>query len=611
MKTKRAFHLLFGMMLWALLAAPLSANELAGNASPYLAMHGHDPVNWRLWNRKTLSEARRQGKLLFVSIGYFACRWCHVMQHESYQDKKVAAILNRDFISVKVDRELNPVLDERLIDFVQATAGRAGWPLNVFLTPEGYPVAGMTYLPRDRFIAVLNGIREQWRNNRNKLTQAAKEVDSLLAVAQAGDNAGVDKPLAAFMDRVVSDGMQMADTLGGGFGQQTKFPMAPQLAALLQAETAAPDPALAEFLELTLTKMARRGLFDHVGGGFFRYSTDPNWETPHYEKMLYTSALLAPIYLRAAERFGRPDFRRTALRSLDFILDELAAPGGGFIASLSAVDGHGEEGGYYLWRQADLKPVFPGERLDFVNAVWDMLREPHPAAGVLPLEDFDRAQILKVFALDESQLEKRLESVRARLKQVRESQRKAPRDDKRLAGWNGLTLAALAAAAPADDRYRRAGKRLAAFIRQSLWRDGRVVKGLDRSGRVMGDGVLFDYAGVAWGLAAWANLTGDAAVWADARAVVASAWKRFHTDQGWRQTEVDLLPNPVYQRHIRDSALPSPESLLVRATAVVLRHRKERTLQRQLDTLLATASKGVENDPFYFASLIAAAAQVQ
>ena len=606
----RLLSVLVPALLALLPAPPLNANELANNPSPYLAMHGHDPVHWRVWGPAALKQAKRENKLLFVSIGYFACHWCHVMQHESYQDKAVAAVLNKHFIAVKVDRELNPVLDERLIDFVQATAGRAGWPLNVFLTPEGYPVVGMTYVPRDRFVRVLNDLQQRWKKERKSLTEAARDVDDVLAVAAEADNTPVDKPLASLYPRVVADALELADPLQGGFGQQMKFPMAPQLTALMQWLERDDNPELATFLATTLDAMSRRGLFDHVGGGFYRYTVDPDWSTPHYEKMLYTSAMLAPLYLRAARQLNKPEYRDIAHRTLDFMLDELAAPGGGYIASLSAVDDQGREGAYYLWSQAELKRLFKPDELDFVNAVWDMLREPSPPEGNLPMEDFDRAHIQEVFDLDNAALDKKLRHIRQTLKQQRRAHRHAPRDDKRLAGWNGMALAAFAAAADEDKRYRRAGQALARFISENFWRGDRLVKALDRRGRPLGHAVLFDYAAVADGLSAWAEKTRDRQAEKLARLIVQRAWRRFHTDRGWRQNAEDLLPRPLRQRHLRDSALPSPEALLLRATRRVLDAAPDPALEKQLNAVIATSSQGSEADPFYFASVISAASAI-
>ena len=602
--------LLFWILLSTTIFSTASANQLVNNASPYLAMHGNDPVNWHPWGPEALKKAKDQDKMLFVSIGYFACHWCHVMQRESYSDKQVAGLLNKHFISIKVDRELNPVLDERLIDFVQATAGRAGWPLNVFLTPQGYPVVGMTYVPRGRFAELVGKLQNSWIKERASLTSAARDVDDLLEVARAGENVILQTPLKDMQDEMVAMGMDFADRLQGGFGEQTKFPMAPQLAAMLDAYARQPQAELGEFLQLTLDQMSMRGLYDHVGGGFFRYTTDPGWDTPHYEKMLYTSAMLVPVFYQAARIFQQPRYQAIATRSLSYMLDEMSAPEHAFISSLSAIDNQGVEGGYYLWQKKALQQYFKKDEMDFVIAVWDLLREPTPKEGILPHESFDRANIKDVFSLDDEALQRRLIKIRATLKSARNQSRVIPKDDKRLAGWNGLALAALADGSGVKPEFKQAGKRLHHFIDTRLWRSNVLLKAVDRQNRSLGRGSLFDYAAVAYGLTRWAESQQDDQAMALAEKIIHAAWDTFYSEKGWRQSEAELLPNPVYQRHIRDGALPSPEGLLVRATATLLESRADATLQARLQKLISKSSKSVQNAPFYFASLISAAVNV-
>lgn len=592
-------------------SSAMARNELAGNASPYLAMHGNDPVNWHTWGAEALEKARQEDKLLFVSVGYFACHWCHVMQRESYSDRHIAKILNQGFVSIKVDRELNPVLDDRLIEFVQSTAGRAGWPLNVFLTPEGDPLVGMTYVPPDRFSKLLTDLQKRWKSERSELETAAKNVDEVIAIARAQADVAVQgESIARFEDKIVANALAIGDELQGGFGQSMKFPSGPQLWALLEWNQKHRRPELSEFLQLTLDQMASKGLFDHVGGGFFRYTVDPGWTTPHYEKMLYTNAMLARLYLSAAEQFHQPRYRQVALRTLHFMLREMKTRGNAFIASLSAVDHRGVEGGYYLWNQDDLKQYFKGDDLVFVNGLWDMLREPAPEAGRLPLRNTSREEIKETFDLDDAALDKKLANIRSTLQQARRKTRQVPRDDKRLAGWNGLALAALAAGSPLDTEVASAGQKLVSFIRSGLWDGSTLSRAVDSHNRSLGAGTLYDYAAVAFGLTEWAEKNKDPASIKLANQMVHQAWKRFYTTRGWRESETSLLPHPIYHSHLRDSALPSSEGLLIRATARVLAHQPDPKLQRQLDQLMTLNSTAVEEDPFYYAGVISAVAAV-
>ena len=273
---------------------------LADDPSPYLRLHAQDPVHWRRWEASAIEDARSTGKLLFVSIGYFSCHWCHVMQRESFSSERIAKVLNAGFIPVKIDRELEPALDDYLNTFVQATRGYSGWPLNVFLTPDGHPLVGTVYMPPEQFHLLLARITSAWKESRAELEKGAAEAAAYLqssnreVVAITLDRPHVDRVLAEFVRQARS----AADERAGGFGTESKFPSVPQLRALLVAQAATQDPELAAFLELTLGRMAERGLRDHLGGGFFRYATDPEWLKPHFEKMLYDNALLADLYLR-------------------------------------------------------------------------------------------------------------------------------------------------------------------------------------------------------------------------------------------------------------------------------------------------------------------------
>ena len=583
----------------------LHANELAGHPSPYLALHGNNPVNWHAWNEAALSKARKENKLILVSVGYFACHWCHVMQRESFSNQDIAKALNQSFVSIKVDRELNPVLDERLMDFIQATRGRGGWPLNVFLTPDGYPLTAMTYAPPESFAKVLKNLQSRWKDEREELNKAVREVDQILSKRhekeEAVDTSGSIEGLA---DSFVSQALQYADEMVGGFGHQNKFPSAPQLWALLEINSRKKHESVSSFLELTLDKMADGGLNDQVGGGFYRYTVDPQWETPHFEKMLYTNAMLAILYLKASEQFQNSYYKTIGLRTIRFMLDSMSAPEGAFIASLSAVDSKNVEGGFYLWKREELKKLLTLEELGFIDAVWDMQREPELDAGLLPWTILSREQQKERFKLSDSALDNRLNDIRAKLKRFREANRAIPRDDKRLAGWNGLALAALAEGLKYDDSLKQQGETLVQFIQQRLWQGEGLHRAVDDNGKSLGDGSLQDYAYVAYGLAQWGEVAENQSILVLAKQVIDQAWKRFHTEKGWRESEHDLLPRPLFRQHIRDSSLISPESLLLRASK---RFSSDKKLQRRVDSQLAKKITSMNEDSFYYATLISTA----
>ncbi len=367
------FRLLF-LLAFFWFPSAHAGNRLAGSPVPYLALHGQDPTDWRVWDQSVFDDARRSGKLIMVSLGYFACHWCHVMQRETWADPAAADLINRNFIPVKVDRETHAALDARLQEFAERTRGRAGWPLTVFLTPEGYPLFAMLYGPRDEFMKVAEGLARRWREDRAGLTALARDAARPPASPVAQDLPG------AFLQAARTE----ADELNGGFGAAAKFPMAPQLHALLAFQRHAPEPARRDFLKTTLDQMRAGALRDHVNGGFFRYAVDPGWEEPHFEKMLYDNVQLAMLYQDAAAVLREPAYLAVARETLDFLMAGMRA-GPAFVASLSAVDAKGVEGGAYLWQADELQHILPPETFAVVARVWG-LDLPSPFAGFLPYE---------------------------------------------------------------------------------------------------------------------------------------------------------------------------------------------------------------------------------
>ena len=331
-------------------------NQLYQHYSPYLAMHGNDPVNWMEWGEAALEKARQENKLIFVSIGYYACHWCHVMHRESYSNPAIAKILNDDYISIKIDRELNPVLDKRLIDFVQETTGTAGWPLNVFITPEGYPLVGTTYVPKVEFSAALLRLNQRWAKTSKSLKIDAKAINTRLSEQKLStDMQGDRKSIAENSAVFIKQAMQQANSLQGGFSEVRQFPSASKLLALLRLNQSHKDKGIDDFIQLSLDNMQNRGLHDEIAGGFYRYTVDPDWQTPHFEKMLYTNALLTIVYQTAADIYQDPRYQQTALETVQFLRNDMYdKETGAFIASLSAVDDKNVEGGYYLWKSKDL-----------------------------------------------------------------------------------------------------------------------------------------------------------------------------------------------------------------------------------------------------------------
>jgi len=590
-------------------------NRLAHHPSPYLALHADDPVHWQPWDEQAIAEARAHDKLLYVSVGYFSCHWCHVMQRQSYRDEGIAAVLNSSYVPVKVDRELRPALDAWLLEFVKATRGHAGWPLNVILTPGGHPLVGATYMRPEPFRQLLEAVQARWRSDREELTAIAAQAAAFLseeseALTPERLPAGLpSRHLAAFVEQARS----IADPVHGGFGDGSKFPSVPQLRGLLEAWRGAPPgddrDRLGTFLRTTLDRMRTRGLRDQLGGGFFRYTTDPRWQVPHFEKMLYDNALLADLYLHAAEVLDEPDLARTGRDTLDFLLRDLATPAGGFAASLSAVDGENVEGGYYLWDAEALDSLLEPDERTIARAVWGMEGAPATEHGYLPVTARAPEEAAAAIGMDLDRARALLASARAKLLAQR-ARRTLPRDDKVLAGWNGLMLGVLAraAGAPHGDRYRDAARRLREYVVEHLWDGERLARAAGPGGGI-GNASLEDYAFVAHGLLAWSRLEDiDPALAAADRALAARlvrhAWARYRVPGGWRLSERDLIPYGRAEPVMADAETPSPSAVLVETTLAVAAATADETLAARARAALRVQHEALVTTPFLYATHI-------
>lgn len=593
--------LLAAIVLLALLASAAGAaplqNRLQHNPSPYLALHGNDPTAWQEWNADTVARAKRENKLLFVSIGYFSCHWCHVMQRESYQNPAIAKVLNDSFIPVKVDRELGGALDAEMQAFAEATRGQSGWPLNVFITPEGYPLFAMLYAPPEEFLQTLTKLADRWRTNGPQLAKLAREaVTAPPAPTQEAEAQFAPQIGALYRKRLVMEALAQADLFRGGFGAANKFPLYPQLAALLDIQARDPDAKLAEFLKLTLDQMAQLGLYDHVGGGFFRYTVDPDWHTPHYEKMLYDNAQLARLYLEAARVFGNDGYRRIAFDTLDFMLADLRdADSGAFITSASAVDAENREGGVYLWDKDALKGLLKPDDYTLVARIWGLDEPAESEYGYLPMHK----------TRPSAEEAARLKAVYAILKTER-AKRSLPKDHKLLAGLNGLALTALSEAAAADPRYRPAAKKVRDFLVSKLISEQGLLKG-EAAGQPLGPADLDDYAYASQGLLAYAKLTHSNEDRKRARTLVLQAWQKFHGRRGWTLDQKPLLARPYYQMIVPDSPSQAPSAVLIQSSWELGGKELRTHALKALNVGYETLDQGV----FWYATQVGAMSRVR
>ncbi len=569
------------ILILLIIASPMiHANELSSSSSSYLAMHGNDPVKWLHLDRKNLEEARKANKLIYISSGYFSCHWCHVMQKESYQDRAIARKLNKHFTAFKIDRELHPVVDAHLIRFIERARGYAGWPLNVFLTPEGYPVFALTYAPPDEFSGILDKLNGLWEEDADRVRRIAVSAHEEISreFLEGDKDAGLTpEVIRAGLEK---DFAQVISPLEGGFGNGSKFPSVPQVRALLAMglET--------EFLVTTLDAMNQQHLQDHIHGGFFRYTTDPDWQTPHFEKMLYDNAQLAALYFDAGQQLNRQDYIETGLRTLEFTHRQMSSEQGGYVSSLSAVDNNDIEGGYYLWTREQISDLLEPRDLELMIKHLSMDRASRFDDGYLPtsLYTAPRAQWLQL-----SHAYKVLANARE------DAIGTPPVDDKRISGWNGLMLSAFAACVAVTDNTwcKDEGNKLAKFMASFLI-DEELTHGLDRNDKTLGPGVLEDYAQVARGYFDWWQVTKAQEYRASALLVLNTAIQRFHGPRGWVSAETPLLPGLVPVRHLPDQVTPSP-------TATLLGLAKLLEIDPMPDS---KATKIVVSNPYSNASLI-------
>jgi len=565
-----------------------AANRLSGHPSPYLALHANDPVNWRSWQPEVFAEARARNQLVLVSIGYFSCHWCHVMQRESYQHGATAEILNRRYIAVKVDRELEPDLDRRLIDFVEALRGTAGWPLNVFLTPEGYPLTGFTYLPRADFLRVLENLDAEWQQNHTSLSASAHQFFDSTMLDTDDQRAPQNLSTRQLVDAFTRQTLQSADLLQGGFGHTSRFPNVPQLDALFDSlipgDTA--NPEAIEFLQLSLQAMRSQNLLDHVNGGFFRYTTDPDWQTPHFEKMLYDNAMLAALYLKVHRRWPQQGYADTALQTLDFVEAHLKHPRGGYLSSLSAVDSADREGGAYLWSSAQLAALLETQELEQLRQHWQQT-------------EFDGDYLLRPKQITAKAAGPRsIDSIRRKLQTGNGSI--MPVDDKRLAAWNAMMLQALTLAADHHPRFAERARRQYLHMLELFFINQGMVR-LAGNAQIA-DAVFEDYAETAGAFYAYARRFEDDRALRRARQLIEDAHQRFFKQGRWQAKENPLIPVNQGKWVMQDLVLYSPMTLWLR-TALALPELDTAIRASAID-MLRRQTTSMINRPYYYGSFI-------
>ena len=543
-----------------------TVNRLINETSPYLLQHAYNPVDWYPWGDEAFELAEAEIKPLLVSIGYSACHWCHVMEHESFEDPEIARIMNENFVNIKVDMEERPDVDHIYMSFVQMTTGRGGWPMNVFITPDKRPFFGGTYFPpaprygMPSWQQILLSIAEAYKEKRDEIEHSANEiVGELRRLSMVNEGTALSN---AILDDAVASFERSFDAKNGGFGGAPKFPQAMSLEFLLRHHHSTHDQKALDMTRLTLDKMAFGGMYDQLGGGFHRYSVDNVWLVPHFEKMLYDNAQLARIYLHAFQVTGDPEYRRIATETLDYVLREMTNPSGGFYSSQDA-DSEGEEGKFFVWSEREIDDLL-GDDSNAFKFFFDVSKDGNfegknilnrprtidSAASALKIEPFE------LFSL--------IENAKQGLFEARETRIKPHRDEKVLASWNGLMLAAFADAAGVlgDDKYLKTAEKNAEFLLSKMLTDsGRLFRSW-KAGEAKLNGYLDDYANVADGLLALYQVTGNIRYFQNARSLVDLMLEHFWDQEagGFFYTSNDHEELVVRTKDFTDNATPSGNS---------------------------------------------------
>ncbi len=542
-------------------------NRLINETSPYLLQHAHNPVDWSPWGHEALERAHKQDKPILLSIGYSACHWCHVMERESFENEEIAAIMNERFIPIKVDREERPDLDDIYMNAVQMMTGSGGWPLTVFLTPDLKPFYGGTYFPpidglgRPGFKTLLTRIDKIYNEQRLSVNTSAEALTERLKASTQlpGSQEILSTQLIA---QAVRELGQRFDPREGGFGPAPKFPPSGSIFVLLRHYHSTGDADALHMAELTLDKMAAGGLYDHLGGGFHRYSTDERWLVPHFEKMLYDNALLAQSYLEAFQVTGKADYARVARETLEYVLREMQSPEGGYYSTQDA-DSEGVEGKYYIWSRDEVDSLL-GDKAEPFCRFFDVSPSGNWDGTNILNRTGSIAQVAGELGRSAEELDAQLKEGRRLLFQAREQRIKPGLDDKVLTSWNGLMIIAMARGyrVLGDTRFLESARRAARFIRENLTQNGRLLATY-REGRARFPAYLDDHAFLMGGFIELFQSDFDIG-WLDEAGKLAAELERLFRDEtqgGFYFTGSDHESLVVRPKPGPDAAIPSGNAM--------------------------------------------------
>jgi uncharacterized protein len=592
-------------------------NRLAHETSPYLLQHAENPVDWWPWSPEALERARAENKPILLSIGYAACHWCHVMAHESFEDPATAAFMNERFINIKVDREERPDLDAIYMQAVQAMTGHGGWPMTVFLTPDGVPFYGGTYYPKDdrqgmpSFTRIMRSLSDAYRERPADIARTVASVREMYVDGRAMPGApGGAVPLTrALLDGAYHALAERYDERFGGFEGAPKFPQAMSLDFLVAYWGRTGTEQALAIATNSFLAMARGGIYDQIGGGFARYSVDDRWLVPHFEKMLYDNALLARLGVHLWQSGANPEIRRVVEETLDWAVREMRAPEGGFYSSLDA-DSEGHEGKFYVWSADELDAAL-GDDAPLLREYWGVTADGNfEGKNILFVADVDRHALAARHDLDDAALDERIATAKRLLYDIRSARVWPGLDDKVLASWNGLMVRAFADAARAfdDARYRAIAVESAAALFGSMVKNGRVFRS-SKAGRARIAGYLEDYASLALAALALYELTFDE-TWIDQARTLADSidsWFRDDDTGLYFDTASDQETLITRPREVTDNATPAGTSLAAELFVRLAELTGDDALRRRAAAIVDRLAPAAARYPMAFGHLLSTA----
>lgn len=598
-----------------------STNRLINEKSPYLLQHADNPVDWYPWGEEAFEKAKKEDKPIFLSIGYSTCHWCHVMEHESFEDEQVAKLLNETFVCIKVDREERPDVDDVYMTVCQMVTGSGGWPLTIFMTPDKIPFFAGTYIPKEsRFgrpglMQIIPNVKEVWTHQRDKILASANKVEEALSLSS--DIASGMDLRKEVLDEAYGLFRNSFDARHGGFGRAPKFPTAHNLMFLLRYWKRTGEKQALQIVEATLQRMRQGGIFDQVGYGFHRYSTDQEWLVPHFEKMLYDQAILAMAYTEAFQATGNEFYKTTAEEIFTYVLRDMTDEKGGFYSAEDA-DSEGEEGKFYIWTENEIREILDKDEADLFIKVYNVEAEGNfreeatqrkTGANILHLTK-PLSEIADELGVKLSELERRLETSRQKLFEVREKRVHPLKDDKILTDWNGLMIAALAKAGRAFDelRYTEAAQNAAQFILEKMRNDQGELFHRYRNGEVGIQGYLDDYAFLIWGLLELYETTFELSYLQTALELNEIALDQFWDgkNHGFYFTAEDAEKLLVRKKEIYDGAIPSGNSVMMYNLIRLARMTGNTEFENEANLITRAFSSHITRSPNAYTMLLSA-----